>query len=183
MGKRCYTENNEIIRKAEDSFYEQRKPGKSQRRWTEVQLITFLLHDIRYGVPVRDVVSIENAMDVICVPNTLPQVHGIMKLHGEVIAAYSLAELFHYPKEKIGNLIVVNIQEMKLALEVEQVLGIIEVPEEEMTPMPQIADSEDGCFGEIASYQKDLIVLLDVARIVPESEQEGIKELVEQHSA
>ena len=58
-----------------------------------MQLLTFLLNGVKFGIPVNDVESIETRMNVVNIPNSLPQVHGIMNLHGEVIAVYSLAEL------------------------------------------------------------------------------------------
>lgn len=61
-----------------------------------MQLLTFLLNGVKFGIPVNDVESIETRMNVVNIPNSLPQVHGIMNLHGEVIAVYSLAEQFHY---------------------------------------------------------------------------------------
>ena len=63
-----------------------------------MQLLTFLLNGVKFGIPVNDVESIETRMNVVNIPNSLPQVHGIMNLHGEVIAVYSLAEQFHYPE-------------------------------------------------------------------------------------
>jgi purine-binding chemotaxis protein CheW len=51
-----------------------------------MQLLTFLLNGVKFGIPVNDVESIETRMNVVNIPNSLPQVHGIMNLHGEVIA-------------------------------------------------------------------------------------------------
>ena len=49
-----------------------------------MQLLTFLLNGVKFGIPVNDVESIETRMNVVNIPNSLPQVHGIMNLHGEV---------------------------------------------------------------------------------------------------
>ena len=72
------------------------------RKETEIimQLLTFLLNGVKFGIPVNDVESIETRMNVVNIPNSLPQVHGIMNLHGEVIAVYSLAEQFHIRNRK-----------------------------------------------------------------------------------
>ena len=61
-----------------------------------MQLLTFLLNGVKFGIPVNDVESIETRMNVVNIPNSLPQVLGIMNLHGEVIAVYSLAEQFQW---------------------------------------------------------------------------------------
>ena len=45
-----------------------------------MQLLTFLLNGVKFGIPVNDVESIETRMNVVNIPNSLPQVHGIMNL-------------------------------------------------------------------------------------------------------
>ena len=46
-----------------------------------MQLLTFLLNGVKFGIPVNDVESIETRMNVVIIPSSLPQVHGIMNLH------------------------------------------------------------------------------------------------------
>ena len=91
-----------------------------------MQLLTFLLNGVKFGIPVNDVESIETRMNVVNIPNSLPQVHGIMNLHGEVIAVYSLAEQFHYPEQEINNIIVASMNGTKIGLEVGNVDEIID---------------------------------------------------------
>lgn len=147
-----------------------------------MQLLTFLLNGVKFGIPVKDVESIETRMDVVDIPNSLPQVHGIMNLHGEVIAVYSLAEEFGYPEQEINNIIVTSMNGMKVGLEVGSVEEIIEVPEEDLTAMPVMVQAAETYFDEVASYNKQLIVLLDVSGVMPQTEQEAIKELVEEQA-
>ena len=143
-----------------------------------MQLLTFLLNGVKFGIPVNDVESIETRMNVVNIPNSLPQVHGIMNLHGEVIAVYSLAEQFHYPEQEINNIIVASMNGTKIGLEV----GIIDVPDEKVISMPVIMKAVENCFDEVASYAKELIVLIEVSKLMPEAEQQAIQKLVEQQS-
>lgn len=46
-----------------------------------MQLLTFTLNDIRFGVPVEDVQSIENRMDVVGVPNAPAHFEGIIDVN------------------------------------------------------------------------------------------------------
>ena len=121
-------------------------------------------------------------MNVVNIPNSLPQVHGIMNLHGEVIAVYSLAEQFHYPEQKINNIIVASMNGTKIGLEVGNVDEIIDVPDEKVISMPVIMKAVENCFDEVASYAKELIVLIEVSKLMPEAEQQAIQKLVEQQS-
>ena len=138
-----------------------------------MQLLTFLLNGVKFGIPVNDVESIETRMNV---------VNGIMNLHGEVIAVYSLAEQFHYPEQEINNIIVASMNGTKIGLEVGNVDEIIDVPDEKVISMPVIRKSVENCFDEVASYAKELIVLIEVSKLMPEAEQQAIQKLVEQQS-
>ena len=46
-----------------------------------MQLLTFTLNDIRFDVPVEDVESIENRMDVVGVPNAPAHFEGIIDVN------------------------------------------------------------------------------------------------------
>lgn len=142
-----------------------------------MQLLTFLLNGVKFGIPVNDVESIETRMNVVNIPNSLPQVHGIMNLHGEVIAVYSLAEQFHYPEQEINNIIVASMNGTKIGLEVGNVDEIIDVPDEKVISMPVIMKAVENCFDEVASYAKELIVLIEVSKLMPEAEQQANTEI------
>lgn len=147
-----------------------------------MQLLTFLLNGVKFGIPVKDVESIETRMDVVDIPNSLPQVHGIMNLHGEVIAVYSLAEQFNYPEQEINNIIVASMNGFKVGLEVGSVDEIIDVPDEEVVDMPVMINATETCFDEVASYNKELIVLLEVSGLMPKEEQEAIQKFAAQQA-
>ncbi len=147
-----------------------------------MQLLTFLLNGVKFGIPVKDVESIETRMDVVDIPNSLPQVHGIMNLHGEVIAVYSLAEQFNYPEQQINNIIVASMNGFKVGLEVGSVDEIIDVPDEEVVDMPVMINATETCFDEVASYNKELIVLLEVSGLMPKEEQEAIQKFAAQQA-
>ena len=147
-----------------------------------MQLLTFLLNGVKFGIPVKDVESIETRMDVVDIPNSLPQVHGIMNLHGEVIAVYSLADQFNYPEQQINNIIVASMNGFKVGLEVGSVDEIIDVPDEEVVDMPVMINATETCFDEVASYNKELIVLLEVSGLMPKEEQEAIQKFAAQQA-
>ena len=48
--------------------------------------------------------------------------------------------------------------------------------------MPAIMNETQGCFNDVASYDKQLIVMLDVAKLIPHADQQGIQKLIEDNS-
>lgn len=146
-----------------------------------MQLLTFTLNGIDFGIPVKDVEGIETHRNVVHVPSSPPHVQGIMNLHGEIIAVYSLASRFGYGNLPVGNILVVGINGMLVGLEVEQVKSILEVENKNITPMPEIMNATQNCFNDVASCQKELIVLLDVRKLLPQEELQNIGKMVEEN--
>lgn len=144
-----------------------------------MQLLTFSLNGITFGIPVSHVESIETRMAVVGVPNSPPNIRGIMNLHGDIVPVYSLASRFEYPEQAIENVVVTGINGMKMGLEVVSVKEIVEVDDMHIIPMPEIMNATQHCFNDVASLNKELIVLLDVGHLVSTDEQQGIQRMVE----
>lgn len=147
-----------------------------------MQLLTFTLNNIDFGIPVAVVEGIETQRNITPVPSAPPHVHGIMNLHGEIIAVYSLASRFGYGDIPVGNIVVAGIGEMKVGLEVEQVKSILEVEDRNVIPMPEILNATQNCFNDVASNQKELIVLFDVSKLLSQEEYKGISKMVDDNS-
>ncbi len=144
-----------------------------------MQLLTFLMNGRSFGMPVNDVESIETKMNVYEVPETPSNIKGIIKLHGTIIPVYSLASRFGYPQDSVQNIIVANVGSMKVGLEVEKVKEIIEVPDREINPMPEIINATQHCFNDIASKDKELITILDVQNLISSEEQLKLRKLID----
>lgn len=147
-----------------------------------MQLLTFQLNGIAFGIPIRDVEAIETKKNVTVVPGAPPNVRGIMNLHGEIIAVYSLAQRFGYGDLAVGNVLVANVSGMKLGMEVEQVNSILEVEDKNVVPMPEIMHGTQNCFNDVASNKQELIVLLDVHKLVTGEEREAMNKMVEDNT-
>ena len=59
-----------------------------------MQLLTFMLNNVRFGIPVDDVESIETRMSVVGVPNAPAHIEGIVNLHGDIVPICNLADYF-----------------------------------------------------------------------------------------
>ena len=165
-----------------------------------MQLLTFMLNNVRFGIPVDDVESIETRMSVVGVPNAPAHIEGIVNLHGDIVPICNLADYFGYPEQDIKNVIVASMNGMKIGLEVESVREIIDVNEKQVIPMPTIMkenstyymlkrtevptimNANQSCFNDVASYDKQLIVMFEVSKLMPQSEQQGIKQLIDDNT-
>ncbi|MBO5372513.1 MAG: chemotaxis protein CheW [Lachnospiraceae bacterium] len=143
-----------------------------------MQLLTFMLGDVKYGIELEQVQSIEQKMQIVDVPNALPYIKGIMNLHGNVIPVYSLAVKFGYEGAKIENTVVVEVDGMLIGFEVCKVQEILNVPDDQMYKMPEIIRHSQNCFTEVAKNNKNLIVTLDVHNLMTKEEQEDIQKML-----
>ncbi len=143
-----------------------------------MQLLTFTLGEVKYGIALEHVQSIEQKMHVVSVPNTLPYIKGIMNLHGEIIPVYSLPVKFGYNGEKTENIVVVDMEGLKIGFEVCKVQEILTVLDDHVFSMPPIIKHSQNCFSDVADNQKNLIVTLDVQMLITEEDQQNIEEML-----
>lgn len=143
-----------------------------------MQLLTFMLGDVKYGIELARVQSIEQNMQIVSVPNSLPYIQGIMNLHGNVIPVYSLPVKFNYTNAKIENIIVVEVNGMQIGFEVCKVQEILNVSDSDVHAMPELIKQSQNCFSEVAKSNRNLIVTLDVERLITEEEKANMQKMV-----
>lgn len=74
-------------------------------------------------------------------------------------------------------------RDMKIALEVDEVLEIGELNAEKIVDMPRLAKNEETEYlDRVASVDGDLVILLDINKILSEDEAQGVREFAEQMS-
>lgn len=148
-----------------------------------MQLLTFMLGEVKYGIPVSNVQSIEPQSQAVEIPNTMPYIKGILNLHGNVIPIYSLSSKFNYPEQNIQNIVVTDVDDMQIGFEVCKVEEILDVEENHIIPMPEVISSSQKYISDVADYNKNLIVLLDVSRLISEEERQNIQQMLEEKEA
>lgn len=144
-----------------------------------MQLLSFSLNGVDYGIALKDVESIESRMDIVNVPTAPAHIKGIIRLHGEIVPVFCLATRFGLQDRPVENMIVANVNGMKVALEVEKVKEIVDVDNSRVLPMPILMNGVKNCFNDVASCQKELIVMLDVNSLVSLEEQQQIRKLID----
>ena len=151
-----------------------------------IRPVVFTLGGQEFGVDINLVQSIERQVDVVPVPNSMKYISGIVNLRGEVIPVMSLKKKFSMDDSadtKGNNTVIVNLPDMKIALEVDEVLEIGELNAEKIVDMPRLAKNEETEYlDRVASVDGNLVILLDINKILSEDEAKGVKEFAEQMS-
>lgn len=144
-----------------------------------MQLLSFVMNGVNYGIALKDVESIEPRMNVVNIPTAPEHIKGIIRLHGAIVPVFCLSSRFGLKEGAIENMIVVNVNGMKIGLEVEKVKEITNVEDSDVQAMPVIMNGVRNCFNDVAANQKDLIVILDVNSLVSLEAQKQIRKLID----
>ena len=148
--------------------------------------VIFKIDDELYGIDIERVEAIERGQQVVRVPNAAKNIRGIINLRGEIIPVVSLRAKFHSANvNSTGNteLLIVSIDENKVALEVDKVDEIHDVEENNMIAMPNIAKGQGvDYFDKVAKIDNKLIIMIRPDELLSEAELAVAQKLVESMS-
>ena len=111
----------------------------------------------------------------------MPYIKGIVNLRSEVIPVYSLKKKFGLVDNGVSeNTIIIDTKNVKLALEVDEVVEIGDIEPENIVPMPEIAlNAQTQYMPRVANVDGNLIILLDVTELLSEEEEAVVKQMAE----
>jgi purine-binding chemotaxis protein CheW len=146
----------------------------------EIKMLTFSLDNVFYGVDVNQVREVKNFEGAIPVPYAPHYVKGVTNLRGEVIPVIDLRKRIGLSdkKEKEDTSIMMIVQgKHPIGVTVDSVIEVLTLQKEDIEASPEslISDHSDGVIG-IAKHNKDLIVLLDIIKILANDNLDSMKE-------
>jgi purine-binding chemotaxis protein CheW len=135
------------------------------------QYLTFRLADEEYGLEILRVQEIKGYSKVTPLPNTPPEVKGVMNLRGAVVPILDLRTRFGLPAAEYTRftvIIVVTVGAKVVGLVVDGVSDVLNVGAEEAVPTPDLGSGVDTSFMTGMAHAGDrLVTLLNVDRLVP----------------
>ncbi len=146
----------------------------------EMQMLTFSLDSVSYGVNVHQVREVKNFEGVTPVPYAPVYVKGVTNLRGEVIPVIDLRKRFGMAAKKgnddSGIMIIVQ-DKHPIGVMVDSVMEVLTLPKKDIESNPDslIADRSQAVIG-VAKHEKDLIILLDLMKVVSKNDLENMKE-------
>lgn len=146
----------------------------------EIQMLTFSLDNVFYGVNVHQVREVKNFEGVTPVPYAPNYVKGVTNLRGEVIPVIDLRKRFGILEEKghesTGIMIIVQ-DKHPIGVMVDSVMEVLTLPKDDIETNRDslIVDRSEAVLG-VAKHEKDLIILLDLMKVVSKEAMDSIKE-------
>ncbi|ACX51412.1 CheW protein [Ammonifex degensii KC4] len=146
----------------------------------EEQLVVFRLADQTYGVDVGSVVEIIRMESVTKVPRAPEFVEGVINLRGRIIPVIDLRHRFGLPRkepDRSTRIVIVEMGGMTVGMIVDAVLEVLRIPTDKIEPPPAVVSGIDVAYLRgIALWQEDMIILLDLEKVLYEHEKEALAE-------
>ncbi len=147
------------------------------------QPVVFRLGKELYGINISYVNAIENAQQVVRVPNASSNIKGIINLRGEVIPVVNLRAKFNVPDTAAPGeteLVIINLERNKIALEVDGVEEIHNIDAADIADMPVIAKGMGvEYFESVAKANGRLIIMINPHELLSEDESRTVDKLTE----
>lgn len=155
----------------------------------ETRYILFLLDEQKYGMQLTKISSIEEVYNVVPIPVGVQYIKGIIHLRNTVIPIYDLKAKFGMYDSSMSStrqLLIAETHGMSIAFEVDQVLGIIDVPETNIKEMPPVVKNEDtGCLESVLKIDSvtdgnaDIVISVNIDKLMSDSEFEDVSVALE----
>ncbi|MDF0725165.1 chemotaxis protein CheW [Cytobacillus sp. S13-E01] len=136
----------------------------------EIKVIVFQLQEEEYGVPVRQVRSIEKVQHITRVPRTVDFVKGVINLRGLVTPIVDLRKRFGITDTAYTDstrIIIVVHGDMEVGLIVDAANDVIDIPMNSIEPPPEVVGMvEVEYINGVAKLDKRLLILLNLDKVL-----------------
>lgn len=134
------------------------------------QFLTFRLADEEYGLEILRVQEIKGYSRVTPLPNTPPEVKGVMNLRGTVVPIIDLRARFGLEGAEYNQftvIIVVTVGSKVVGLVVDAVSDVLNVAPSDLVPTPDMGSGVDTSFMTGMARTGDrLVTLLNIDRLI-----------------
>ncbi len=139
--------------------------------------ISFMIEGQNYGLDIMNVRAIEKCENISPVIGAPSYIKGVLNLRGELIPVYSIRNKFALPErpyDEASKLIIVMLDQLPVAIEVDSVVGIINIEETKITERPNVLSNTSTSFiGHVAELDdKKIIVLISLKHLVTDEERQ-----------
>lgn len=145
----------------------------------EMQMLTFTLDNVLYGVNVHQVREVKNFEGVTPVPYAPAYVKGVTNLRGEVIPVIDLRKRFGISdkNDENTNIMIIVQDKHPVGIMVDSVMEVLTLPKKDIDANPEslIVDKSEAVLG-VAKHDKDLIILLDFLKVASKDAVNSLNE-------
>jgi purine-binding chemotaxis protein CheW len=149
--------------------------GTTKAGEEQLQLVSFELAGEEFAVDILSVQEINRMMELTRVPQSPPDVEGVINLRGKIIPVLDLRRRFGMDgaaRNEDNRIIVVEVQKRVLGFIVDKVHEVLRISSGIVEPAPAMACSIHSEFiSGVAKLNGRLIILLDLSKLFGQEER------------
>lgn len=134
------------------------------------KVIVFDLNNEEYGIPVKNVKSIEKIQFITRVPKVNDFVKGVINLRGVVTPIIDLRLRFNFEEKKYNErtrIIIVTFEDKEVGFIVDSANDVIDIPSDCVESAPEVVGEQEHDYIEgIAKLDKRLLIILDLEKVL-----------------
>ena len=159
---------------SEELFEDIERSQEYAEEMDQIQLVGMKLGDEEYAIDVLKITEIIRTVEITIVPRMESYILGVMNLRGKVVPVIDLRVRFNLDScdfDKSTRIIVVSVNKENIGFVVDEVTEVIRIKRSMVEPTPPLVGSigQEYILG-ICKYDSRLIMLLDIDRVINESE-------------
>lgn len=158
----------------------------------EIKYIIYLLGDQKYSMKLSKINGIEYVYNVVPVPMGADCIKGIIHLRNNIVPIYNLKGQFGiYTEAENANpqMLICETHGIKIGIEVDDVLGIIPIPEEDIKSVPHVVHNDNtGYLENIIKVtlpetgETEIMIAVDVDKLMSDSDFDSVYDALEKTS-
>jgi purine-binding chemotaxis protein CheW len=146
----------------------------------ETQIVGFQVGRETYGLPITALHEIVRVPEITAVPDAPAHLEGVINLRGKIVSVIDLRKRFQKaatPLTRQSRILVVEQRGRLVGMIVDSASEVLKIADSEVEPAPSMM-KEGGldCVTGLGKYQKRLIILLDIDKVLTIREQRAAQE-------
>lgn len=151
------------------------------------KVVIFKLGNESYGVNIDTVQGIEKVLPVVRIPNSVPDIQGIINLRGSIIPVLSLRNRFglpDVPDTDRTEFLVTTVGSTMLALKVDEMDSIYDLRTAQIFETPLIVRTPETAYMDEVILLEDrrLVIVLNTDELLSRQEKEAVERMVEEQN-
>jgi purine-binding chemotaxis protein CheW len=143
---------------------------KRETQSRETQIVGFRVARETYGIPIMALHEIVRVPEITAVPDAPAHLEGVINLRGKIVSVVDLRKRFNQPATALtrhNRILVVEHRGRLVGMIVDAASEVLKIAESDIEPAPAVM-KEGGldCVTGLAKYQKRLIILLDIDKVL-----------------
>ena len=143
-----------------------------------LQLVSFVVGNEEFAVPILAVQEINRMMQITAVPQSPPFVEGVINLRGKIIPVIDLRKRFGMPPAEDSSdarIIVVEVAQRVIGFTVDRVNEVLRIAADIVDPAPQMVVGVDSEFIQgVGKLEDRLLILLSLEKLFHDQDMVAI---------